>query len=919
MPGRNSDLKMKGPFTMSTGKQLAGLLLLTTALTYPGVALAQVVDEPAEPGAEAADETLPGTEDGRSSNGDTDSVEQTTSEQDDYEEPDVSIPGGIVVTGRRVRDVTRSSTQVISVLSTEEIARTGEGDIAGALGRVTGLSVQGQGFVYVRGLGDRYSLALLNGLPLPSPQPLSRVVPLDIFPTNVIASSLVQKTYSANFPGEFGGGLINLTTRAVPDETFVKISAGISGDNETTGLDGYTYYGSSSDWYGVDGGRRNVPPALKSFFESGARISDLGVDQQAIAKDLIDSNLILLQKIPNLPPNWSASITAGTAVDVGSDGRLGIIATAGLKNNWRNRLVDKQIALNSNLDLDSDFQDFVTDNRVLFNALLGFGLELGEHKFRWTNLYIRDTVKQATLSIGDDFTNDFTKARQSTGWFERQLIDTQFVGELKFGELDVDVRAGFAKTKRDAPYEFEFEYVRTNNPSDPYGDLFLNVLDRQRGNARVVFSKLREELLYGGIDLSYPVLDWATLTVGYAYTDTDRYSERREFLFDASTDFPDAVGALRPDYLLSNDVIDTYGIGLIETTQADPAFNAGLEIHAGYVQARLEPMDGISIDLGVRYEDAKQSVFPAEVFATPINSTSATSLANDYILPAGTITWEIQSGLQARISASKTIARPQFRELIFQTYYDPETNRQFNGNPLLRDSELTNAEARLEYYFGRGNRVSVAGFYKDLKNPIEAYSSFSDNDQVTSYANAPKAELYGAEVELQYNYDLYDLGGWFDTKRAVIVANYTFTNSKIKVGAGDTTFIFPSGERSASDFFNDGVPLTGQSDHLVNLQLGLEDTDRLQQFTLLISYESERVTSRGTSSLPDIVHDPGLQLDFVAREGVRLFGREFELKFEARNLTGRGHREFQSNGDRTININTYDVGTSFHASASVEF
>ena len=132
------------------------------------------------------------------------------------------------MTGRRNQDITRSATQVVSVLSTEAIARTGEGDIAGALGRVTGLSVQGNGFVFVRGLGDRYSLALLNGLPLPSPEPLSRVVPLDIFPTDVIASSLVQKTFSANYPGEFGGGVINLTTVSIPDESFIKISAGVS-------------------------------------------------------------------------------------------------------------------------------------------------------------------------------------------------------------------------------------------------------------------------------------------------------------------------------------------------------------------------------------------------------------------------------------------------------------------------------------------------------------------------------------------------------------------------------------------------------------------------------------------------------------------------------------------------------------------
>ena len=133
---------------MSTGKQLMGLLLLSSALVFPSAAYAQSTDEPAETGADSTADEAP-------------------AEEEEYSEPDVSIPGGdIVVTGRRMRDVTRSSTQVISVLTNEEIARTGEGDISGALGRVTGLSVQGNGFVYVRGLGDRYSLALLNGLPL---------------------------------------------------------------------------------------------------------------------------------------------------------------------------------------------------------------------------------------------------------------------------------------------------------------------------------------------------------------------------------------------------------------------------------------------------------------------------------------------------------------------------------------------------------------------------------------------------------------------------------------------------------------------------------------------------------------------------------------------------------------------------------
>lgn len=902
---------------MSTGKRLASLLFVSTALTFPGVVFAQSADENADQVAVT-----------------TPTEQEEPVQEEETDQPDISIPGGaIVVTGRRRQDVQRSSTQVVSVLSAEEIARTGAGDIAGALGRVTGLSTQGNGLVFVRGLGDRYSLALLNGLPLPSPQPLSRVVPLDIFPTSVVSSSLVQKTYSANFPGEFGGGVINLTTRAIPDESFIKISAGVSGDTVTTLSDGLVHFGSDTDWTGFDDGSRDIRPALQNFLDSGARINDQGVDQQSILLELGDPNLVLVQRNGDIPANFSGGITAGTSFDVGADGRLGIIATASLSNKWRTRSITSQTAVNADLDLDTDFSETVTDQRILANAMLGFGLEIGDHKFRFTNLFIRDSLKRSAIELGTDFQDDDTELNQSTAWFERQLFNTQFVGELEFDDLKVDLRGGYAQTQREAPFEWDFSYVRTNNANDPFGDVFLNTLDPQRGGAVVSFSDLTEDLYYGGVDVSYTFNDWLGATVGYAYTDTVRFSTRREFDVRASTGFPEAFGALQPDGLFRDSLINlgfdsdaqaAAGIGpysytIFETTQSDPAFAAALEIHAAYGKLQLLPFDTVTLDFGVRYEDAVQSVTPVEVFTNGVASTSGTLLENDYFLPSATITWEASDRLQLRVSASRTIARPQFRELIFQTYFDPETNRQFNGNPSLIDSELFNAEARAEYYLGRRGRLSLAGFYKDIENPIEVFSSFSDNDQINGFANAPKATLYGVELEGQYNFDLYDWGGWFESKELVLVTNYTYTQSELKVTDADIVSVFPFADQSATNFFRDGVALTGQSDHLVNVQFGLEDQDKLQQFTFLLSYASERVTSRGTASLPDIIEDPGLTLDFVARQGFTLAGAEMELKGEIRNITGRDNSEFQTNGVNRIEINSYEVGRSFSLSLSAEF
>ena len=885
-----------------TTSRLATLLLLSTAITLPAQALAQQVPAdppPAEPAPEAPVEPEAPAE----------------------EQVDVSMPGEIVVTGRQDRNITKSSDQVVSVLSSAEIARTGEGNIAGALSRVTGLSIVGSGFVYVRGLGDRYSLALLNGSPLPSPEPLRRVVPLDIFPTNVVASSLVQKSYSVNFPGEFGGGVVNLTTTAVPKEGFLTVSAGLSGDSETTGEFGYSYFGARSDWTGFDNGSRDIPPALAEFLASGNKISDLAVDDQKVAGELVRFSRATLQRIPNLPVNFSGSISGGTAWDVGDDARLGLIATVGFSNRWTNRDAKQQTPAAADLsELFSDTQRVTTDNRIIANGLLGLGLELGKHKFRLTNLFIRDTIKQGRLAQTEDFNSGFTRQNQDTAWFERQLFETQLVSELKFGDVSLDLRGTYANSQREAPYELSFSYARTNRAGDPTGEYFINRLNNgQAGSASVSFSDLNEDLWAGSADLSWLITPRLTASAGYAFTDTKRQSTRREFQFIAPSDFSVGVAMLRPDLLLSPGIIDYFNIGLVETTESDPAFAAALRTHAGYGKVNWEPVDGLSIDLGVRYEKALQTVKPLEVFTVPSNSLAGTRLDKSYWLPAGTVTWEVAPQMQLRANASKTIARPQFRELIFQLYYDPESDRLFRGNPLLTDSKLFNAEARWEWYFAREQRVSLAGFYKKIDRPIEAFTGFSDNQPQTSFANAPRAQLYGAEVEVQKYFDLASLGGFFANRRLVTIANYTYTKSEIQVRNGDTVAIFGTSVQPASNVFKDGLPLTGQSNHLANLQLGLEHPDRLSQQTLLLTYASKRVTSRGPVGQPDIVENPGLRLDLVLREGVTFLGREVDFKFEARNLTGRKREEFQQSGANRVDINTYDVGRSFSISASFKF
>lgn len=904
---------------MPTGKRLAGLLLFTTALTVPSVLHAQETPPAEEPEAVAPAE-----------------AEEAPAE--DLQEADISLPGGgIIVTGRRNRDPARSSGQVLSVLSEADIARTGEGDIAGALARVSGLTLVGNGRVFVRGLGDRYSLALLNGLPLPSPEPLSRVVPLDIFPTSVIASSLVQKTYSANFPGEFGGGVINLTTKAIPTETFLTVGLSGSGDTETTFQNGLTYFGSNWDALGFDNGNRDIPGQLQSAISTATRINDLSaLQQRQLAGQILPTNLVTLQKNDVLPMNFAANLTGGTSFEVGDGNYLGIIATAGITNTWRNRNVTSQQfgdAAAGQILFDS--QNFITDNKVLVNALVGLGLDIGEHTIRWTNLYIRDTLKTARLATGVDRFTDvarpFDFQTQQTGWFERQLMDSQIVAEFNFDAFELDLRGGYARTDREAPYNAIVPYIRTNIPGDPFGDKFVVDVGALVGGTeriQVGFEDLTEELWFGGADVTFDVTDTLSLTAGYAYTDTTRRSLSfiiRPLIGSSAdrTTILRALGLRRPGDIINGSTLatDANGAGFFDVTVSDPTpfpvFDAALTVHAGYGLARYRPTDRISIEAGVRYEDGLQVAAPDLAFGGG-NLANPTRIANDYFLPSATITWEAIDDLQLRLSASQTIARPQFRELVEQTYFDPESNRRFRGNPFLQDSELLNVEARAEYYFGGPRRVSLAGFFKQIDNPIENFLITAPGIIETSYANAPSAELYGAELDLAYGIDLADWGGFFESKQFLIIANYTYTQSSIAVGAADIAPIPGATGQLASQLFDDGAPLVGQSDHVANLSLGIEDLDKVQQFTVLFNYASERVTLRG-GALPDVVEDPGLTVDVVARSEVKLGGVPLELSFEARNIFGRDNFEFQQLGANRAEINTFDVGTSFSIGVKAEF
>ncbi|MFN3522498.1 MAG: TonB-dependent receptor domain-containing protein [Phenylobacterium sp.] len=828
----------------------------------------------------------------------------------------------LVVLGRFIPDVMRETSEVATVLTAEDLQRSGDATAAVALTRVSAVSLVSGRFVYVRGLGERYSSALLNGSPLPSPEPLQRVVPLDLFPSNILAGTVVQKTYSASYPGEFGGGVIDLQTVAIPVQRFLSVGASIGGNTETTLQSGLVYYGSDTDWTGYDDGTRKVPGLVRQAFANKQRINEANFSDyelQLIGRSFVNAPLNLLQKEDKIDVDYSIDVSGGDSYDLGW-GSLGYIAVVGFDNSWRTREGVQQEGLvqGSDIEVRTDYDFTSTQNDVTLNGLLGAGLDWGQNQLKWTTLYVHNTTKKARSRAGNDEAAGASVRDDYTEWFERSLLNSQLTGKHEFGQLEVDWRAAYAKSTRDAPYEKGIRYRLVNG-------VYLHNASQEQNYTR--FSEVEDKVLSGGVDVKYtlPLSEAreAVFSAGVARTDNDRHAESREFRFLAlNSALPVEVQGERPDYLLSDYNIGPDRLVIRETTGAEgaAAYAGNLEVNAAYVQVDAEVIPLVRAAVGVRYEDATQSVQPLDLFGGA-NPAAPAPLENAYWLPAATVTWNFAEDMQLRVGASKTLARPQFRELAPQQYLDPDSDRLFIGNPYLVDTELTNFDARFEWYFDNGQFFTIGAFYKDMEKPVESVVNESGSAVQQTYINAPKARLYGAEIEVKKVFEPIGEAAWLASKRWLIQANYTYANSEVQVDAGDVVYPLAGGgaSRPATDYVDDGDKLQGQSDHTANLQFGFEDAEARSQATILVTYVSDRISARGRPGQPDLEQSPGTMVDFTYNKEFTAWERDFSFGFKARNLLGEEFEEFQQLGSGRVDNLRYDLGRSFSVSLSTKF
>lgn len=759
-------------------------------------------------------------------------------------------------------DERRISSNVVEALGAEQIARTGDSDVATTLKRVTGLSVVDGKYVYVRGLGERYTNVLLNGAPIPSPDYTRRVVPLDLFPTELLDGIIVQKSYGPGLPGEFGGGSVVLRTREVPTKFFFRAKGTIGYADGTSFEDGLRYDGGNRDWTGRDDGDRAMPDDLAEAISGGRFLRPQSATNpsgatpeqlQSYGRGVAAAGYGLREERIGPDAGWSMGV--GNGFRLSDEVRLGVVAATRYQQSWNTTDETRHTyAANSSGLSEVASQDVDTTERDIdFSFFTGIGLDIGmNHRIGLTSMLLRQTQDRARTSdgISDSVASRFFEQR----WTENELLAHQLGGHHALPalhDLELDWQYTWAKAGRDEPntrrwrYDYAGDELEFSHRSDSNSQHFGALDDHQRN------LQLKAMLPFTFDDGST-----FSISAGAGRAKRDREASIRSFTFGLAqgSPLPSQPGFwTQPiDAILAPENIGPDGFVLRETTRATDNYTARQELDSAYANVEYNFRDKLRFALGARRERNDQTVTTYSIVNPNADPVVAEDKGSDW-LPAAAFTWVQGDSAQLRVGFSRTLARPDFRELSRAPYTDPELDIDTIGNPDLSDTRIRNVDLRWEYYFSETDSLSIGAFDKRFDDPIERIR-IPGSTPLASFANAESAHNYGIEIDAYHG--LGFVRRWWD--RAVfedlhLGFNYARIKSNVELDAA-----------SASYQTNLSRPMQGQSPYVVNLQLGYEHPEGTD-LSLMFNRAGRRIAEVGVQGQPDIHEESFNSLDFQLR------------------------------------------------------
>ena len=761
-------------------------------------------------------------------------------------------------------DQQRTATGIVSSVTAEQITRSPDSDAAQAVQRVSGVTVQDGRYVFVRGLGERYTTASLNGARIPSPEPEKRVVPLDMFPAGLLQTITTAKTFTPDQSGDFSGALVDIRTREFPARRQITYALTTGFSSATTGSDILSAPRSGGERLALVGGKRNIPSLLASVGNMQQINLNQG-DKNLLINTFRNSWTPLTQRAS---PNLSTSISVG-----GNDRVLGhrigyvLSGTYSLTQEQKTAQVraraDRGSTPGSTLEIDR-FQGSTGSSSVLWGGLLNLSTLVGANtRLMLNNTYNRTADNDARSETGSLESDGIRAHIDRLQYVERSVWSSQLAAEHQFGHRHkFDWAATTSAVTRDEPDRSEFVSVlESTTPSGPDSSLWLNT-----GNQGAVrtFSTLDEKSNEGRLNyqLAFPWRDRQhSIKVGGLYRATDRDADSRAFSISAAG-APTSLRALPAEELFdgrfsqgASAVFDLAPLG------QGGSYDARDRLAAGFAMTELGLSDRIRFIGGARFERDEVRVNAVSTLGTPVT----TEKKWDDVLPSAALNVTLTETQSLRLSVSRTLARPEYRELSPVASRDVIGGDNVEGDPDLERTRIVNGDLRWEWYPNAGEVVSLAVFGKQFDKPIERVYRAVSGTRTVFYLNADGADNYGVELELRKSL------GMLARSLSPLTAftNVTVMESQIKLG-----------ETTASAT-NRNRRMVGQSPYVINAGLTYAPLSGATSATLLVNRIGERIDAAGDQPLPDVIESARTTVDFSLRFPLI---STLSARFDARNL-----------------------------------
>ena len=769
----------------------------------------------------------------------------------------------------------QKATLAIENMGAKEMTLKGISNVQDGVKKITGISIASAGQLIVRGLGDRYSTTTLNGLPIASPNPDNKLIPL---PASTVKNITVSKVYAAGAFADYSGAHIDISTKENTGSDFFSIGFNVGGRFNTVGKD--FYYSDRKGGLFSTGNLRNKDRILamgKSEFRDYARNNDPFGTNFAISKH-------------RSLPEFGGNLGGGKSWTLPNGNRLSVLASVGVSNEnqiLKDAYVTTMTAQGTHLD-KFNYDSYSSALKIAGLGNIGYSFRQADH-INFTVFYARNAINDYMSREGIDAEKNNITSSNSV-FHAYSLLNNQLLGHHELtSQWDVNWSASYGLTNSDEPDRRQVVFFR-NEGSDK-----LNLFKLNQTTNRY-FGELQEKEIVGDLRTSYKWGDANLVRVGGTYKSKKRDFESVNFYYDINALNADVTNIYDTNGYLNQENIAN---GTIKANiDAQPRYNyyAGMDVWAGFAEIEYYPMESLLVNVGLRYEQAKQWVR----YWTDGGQEKKTNLDKGDFFPALNLKYSLNETNSLRLSVSRTVTRPSFIEMAPFLYQESYGSAYIRGNNELKNAYNYNIDLRYDFFPKRnnGDMFSVTGYFKKLKSPIEQTQESSGGTVIRSFRNAEDGIATGVEIEFRKEL--------FKNFRIGANGSYMYTNVVLPEGG-----VYTDSERA----------LQGASPFLINADLSYTPQLRGESdLTLALVYnvQGPRIETVGIYGTGNIKQQTLHTMDFIASYAIN---KHLSLRLQMKDLlnsTIRFKQELPATGQK-VEVESFRPGTSAEIGVSYRF